>query len=739
MVEKKIKRLSLWVVMIAVVSVLIIILYSNRKVEKTLEQEMIYTLEDIANQNDIVVKKEITAKYNLLFGMVSELQQGTVGDLRVFLEHARQLAEVYDFMRIGFAGSDGMAYTTDGYEKNIEDMGFFQLGMQGENVMTDVMTDQIADTQEQIITFAAPVYDKNDIQIKGVAFCMYCIDEFSDILNIECFDDEGYAFITNESGDIIINSSKTELAGVANIFDELERFDGNHSEKQNIQMIRADMEQQNCSHGVLALNGKQYYCLTPLLFEETAEKWYMMTIVPEEILQERLKQVKQVIHFLLMMMIIIMFMGIVFYIYSYKKRKGDLYDLAYSDDLTGGANYAYFKKKIKAEKELQGYLLTMDINEFKIVNSTCGTKKGDEAICHIWEVLKQHIKEKELAAHMNADSFVMLLLEDEKERVVERISEISSQILALSDRWNIPKLFPVFGIYYMEKDADMEQSYSCAMEAKRLMKGRRDRNYAFYEEVDKAQMLERRKMEDSFEEALAEHHFEVWYQPKYGTQRFEVVGSEALIRWRKKDGTLVPPGKFIPLFEQNGMIARLDEYTFREVCRQQKEWEKEGKEMYPVSVNISRASLYFGDIVDKYRSIIDAYQLSTEYVELEITESAMIDNANISNLIAGFHQAGFRLLLDDFGNGYSSLASLNSMHFDTLKLDKSLVDYIGDKKGETLLYYITGLAQNLGLMITAEGVETKEQVAFIQKLKCTDIQGFYFSKPLPLCEYEQLL
>ena len=187
------------------------------------------------------------------------------------------------------------------------------------------------------------------------------------------------------------------------------------------------------------------------------------------------------------------------------------------------------------------------------------------------------------------------------------------------------------------------------------------------------------------------------------------------------------------------MMPVLDEYIFREVCLQQKEWDCAGRKMLTVSVNMSRASLYFVNIVDRYKSILDEYGLNPEYVQLEITESATVDNSEIANLVTQFHEAGFHLLLDDFGNGYSSLSSLNTINFDTLKLDKSLIDYIGDESGEKLLYHITKLAQSLGLYTTAEGVETKEQVDFVKALGCTDIQGFYFSKPLPRAEYEKYL
>ena len=157
--------------------------------------------------------------------------------------------------------------------------------------------------------------------------------------------------------------------------------------------------------------------------------------------------------------------------------------------------------------------------------------------------------------------------------------------------------------------------------------------------------------------------------------------------------------------------------------------------MLPVSVNISRVSLYYSSVVEKYESIIRSFDLDSKYIQLEITESATIDNNEIFNLLEQFHTAGFKILLDDFGSGYSSLAALNRMHFDTIKLDKSLVDYIGDDNGEKLLNSITKLAQSFGMEITAEGVETVEQLMFLCNLDCDDIQGYYFSRPLPVKEY----
>lgn len=255
-------------------------------------------------------------------------------------------------------------------------------------------------------------------------------------------------------------------------------------------------------------------------------------------------------------------------------------------------------------------------------------------------------------------------------------------------------------------------------------------------QLDIQQLSEDRLMEDIFDDALKNGEFHLWYQPKVDPARGCILGAEALIRWKRPDGTMLSPGKFIPLFEKNGNITTLDEYVFRTVCAQQQKWLQSGYRLYPISVSISRISLYYSNVVDKYREILDSFELDPKYVPLEITESATINNSDISSLIEQFHEAGFTLLLDDFGSGYSSLSSLNVMHFDTVKLDKSLIDYIGDQKGEQLLLHITQLLQSFGMTITAEGVETSDQVEFLRNLHCDDIQGYFFSKPLPINEFE---
>ena len=423
--------------------------------------------------------------------------------------------------------------------------------------------------------------------------------------------------------------------------------------------------------------------------------------------------------------------------YGISLKQEQLRKLAYTDQLTGADNYARFKQKMLSQSGNHGFYAAIDLQDFKLINSTCGIVKGDETLQSVSKVLQSHLKRDEFFARIDADRFLVIFWDKDKTSLEPRLQEICKDLEALSVELNIPRIFPLFGIYETSDHQEVEQNYGKAVQAKHIIKGNRSRHYAFYDEINMNQILENKQIEDHFENAIQNGEFHIWYQPKVDPQTAHILGAEALIRWQRPDGTLLSPAKFIPLFERDGNITALDEYVFRAVCNQQEKWQDSGFPMFPVSVNISRISLYFSNIVEKYRDILDSYHLDPKYVPLEITESATIDNSDIASLIDQFHEAGFTLLLDDFGSGYSSLSSLNEMHFDTIKLDKSLIDYIGDPNGEKLLQQITLLLQNLGMSITAEGVETASQVKFLENLHCDDIQGYYFSKPLPLNDYEK--
>ena len=711
------------------------------QIRNSLQQQLMSSIEGVAEQNEILVEKEAGTRFRLLDSLARELSDG---DESIFVDKMQGFVETYQFKRMGYIAADGTAKTTDGYRLNMSDRDFFQQSMQGKNFLTDAFEDRIDTSYETINVFSVPVYEKNQKTIKGVLFGTCGYEMFEECLKNEIFEGQAFNYIIKIDGTIVAGSGNSKKWGIGkNIFvtdaSEDERDDDARDDDARDKMI-SDMKEGKSGYGMdpKRKEASLYYYL-PLKIEESGETWYVVTAVSESVLTSRMQVVMDAINSLMVIILAVISVSVGVYIYSWRKSKKELMTLAYQDPVTLGDNFVAFKERAKSKKDGVGWLIAMDVTDFKLINSTCGVKKGDEVLRVIWEIFETETGENELAAHVNADRFILFWMDENQENIKQRLEYVIRKIEEIPERLEIPNLFPVFGIFHTIVLDEIDPLYGNAVQAKHQIKGRRDRHYIFYDELNHESIQENRELEEHFETALENEEFEIWYQPKYSAHSRKLVGAEALVRWRRADGALIPPLKFIPLFERNGNIIRLDEYVFRAVCRQQKEWQKQGQKMLPVSVNISRVSLYYSSVVEKYESIIRSFDLDSKYIQLEITESATIDNNEIFNLLEQFHTAGFKILLDDFGSGYSSLAALNRMHFDTIKLDKSLVDYIGDDNGEKLLNSITKLAQSFGMEITAEGVETVEQLMFLCNLDCDDIQGYYFSRPLPVKEYEECL
>lgn len=421
-----------------------------------------------------------------------------------------------------------------------------------------------------------------------------------------------------------------------------------------------------------------------------------------------------------------------------KSKTFEVERLAYVDQVTGGNNYNYFKRKIR-EISKPGYFVSMDIHQFKTINQICGVQTGDVVLRGIWETLLKFLKKDDVAARVNADHFIIYAPQSTKEEVSKGIESLSDGLVQLSKKMRCPRLNSYFGIAKWEPSKAIEEVYSYTTIAKHNVKSDKNKNYQFYSEEEGQRVIETKNMEDSFSDAIMNDNFKVWYQPKINPVNGKIVGAEALVRWQLDNGDIVPPGKFIPVFEKDGLIRILDEYIFGSVCRFIKNRLALNKIVTPVSVNLSRASICYEGVVEQYAKIVEEMGIDPKYVPIEITESAAASNDAIQEISNDFNKKGFVLCMDDFGTGYSSIALLNLLPFDNIKLDKTLIDGIGDVNGLKLIKHIIALSKDLGLTITAEGVESKEQKDSLVQLKCDNIQGFFYKPPLPEAEFVKLL
>lgn len=730
---------------IALISFIIFILFffsvffCTNRISNELERQLETNLIDVANQNALAISNQLNDNYMLLDSLFAEIKE-IPGDMSENVMLLKGFVKANNLKRVGFCDTDGTTYTTDNVVANLSYREFFQRGMQGKSTITGVLTDALRpDADEKVIIFSSPMYDDTTNELLGVFGLIYDAEVINASLQVECFEGQGCSFATNEAGDISIAMSYDSIQLSQNLYtDILSRNPGN---TEVINTIRRNISSNTPNLGKLFIDSVEYYYYrTPILIANGEIVWNVFTLVPTDYLLQRLNPVRNTMYLMIFLSIFLVVAAMIAYLIIFSSQRRLVQRLAYRDSVTGGANYAYFKRQLLAKsRNRRGYIVSMDIQHFSNITITAGSAAADDMIKKTWALIKQSIKDNEYAARVRDDYFVMLLNMSDDTDVSRRLEQLSDEVHDLAIAYDAPGVRACFGIYPMEDITALDDSYNKAKIGCEFAKERHDKCYAFYSELDHEELLKNQQLEERFDFAISNHNFEIWYQPKYSASTKEIVGSEALVRWRETDGKLIPPGRFIPLFERDGYISRLDEYVFREVCRKQKYWLDKGFKVCPVSVNISRATIYGANVVDKYLGILDSFELPHEYIQLEVLESAISGKADIAKILERFRLSGVHILMDDFGTGYSSLATLNMHCFDTLKLDKSLIDCIGGKDGETLLHYVIKMGRHLGLHITAEGVEYESQLSYLQEQNCDDIQGYLFSKPLHVMDYERLI
>ncbi len=414
------------------------------------------------------------------------------------------------------------------------------------------------------------------------------------------------------------------------------------------------------------------------------------------------------------------------------------------DTLTGLFNREYFCEYStifdQYYPEGSKELIALNINRFHVINAVHGREFGDRVLAAIGKTVKEYAGEtKGLACRYSADQFYLYLNgEGNGEELYAAINNALNELLGNSDTR------VRMGIYKeAEKEADISKRMELALLACNSTKQDPGRHISCYDEKIREKEHYDELLIHDLDKAIAEKQFKVFYQPKYGVQGEKPVlsSAEALIRWVHPELGMISPGKFIPLFENNGLIGKVDRYVWKEAAAQIAQWEKKYGIKIPVSVNVSRVDIMSEDLADELETIVKEAGIETADYYLEVTESAYTDNqADMISLVKGMKDKGFTIEMDDFGTGYSSLNMLNELPFDVLKLDMVFVRNIHkDERALKLVEFIMGIAKYLKVKVVAEGVEYKEQYEILKEMGCDVIQGYYFSKPVCAEDFEAFI
>ena len=723
----------LWAGLLLVALIFACVGFSYGHIRRALKNAADAEMAETTSENAAMLRLTLESRFALLDNVgekIAEDPQST----REMLTNLGKYANGYGFKRLGYMNSTGQTVTSDGKTGDFFYRAYFRMGMDGQYCITGEINDRLGNG-ETVHIMSAPVRNPKTGKVIGVVFADYTPEMFHQMMDVETFGGEGRGYIVESSGEIVVASSSARLTGTGNLLDGVADF--SETGRQDAEALRQVLAGEQPGDGRVLGAGKLRFCCRKIENGRQDDTWYLVMVMDAGALYGRMYGVFSSIRNLLSVTVLMCAAFIFAILTAYRRYNEGLRQAAYTDALTGGSNFSGFLMKVNNAEG--GYMVSCDLDDYRMIASMFGAQKGDELLRGVYECIKSGLTEGEPVARVDADHFAFHLVERQRSAVLERLRQIERRIRRLSDKMGVIHLVPRFGIYAMRPEEDARRSCELANLALGAARSSADNTVAFYQDLDQNAFFENMQLEDRFDEAIGEHQFKAYYQPKCNPKTGEIVGGEALVRWVQEDGTMLSPARFIPLFEKNGAIGKLDEYMFTCVCAQLSQWRREGLEIRPVSVNLSRASLCRQGVALAYKRILEGYGLSTWMVPLEVTESAMISDDAVISILQEFYRYGFRIEIDDFGKAQSTLPMLKLPFVDTVKLDKSLIDCIGDRKGEIMLRQVVRLCYELGLYTTAEGVEAEDQVDFLRALDCTDIQGYFFSPPLPVEKYTEKL
>lgn len=438
-----------------------------------------------------------------------------------------------------------------------------------------------------------------------------------------------------------------------------------------------------------------------------------------------------------------------YFILTNASRKRDtmrIEQLSNYDRVTGLHGYRQFKKDLSRILHKRGTmgqlaLLNMDISNFKYINSTFGIEAGD---CMLRDFARFFVTENPSCisgCRIFADDFLAVVQMESKEKLEIQIKSQTEEFIKREYKKNSGSYFSVYtGIYeILPEDRDANYVIDCAIMARKMLRKRQEGQYGFFDDALREQVARESHVLAVVHKAIRQEELIPYLQPKFDLETRKLIGAEALVRWKRNGEICFYPNDFIPVLEQSGDIVELDFSIYEQVLRVMQRWQQEGKTLFPISVNISRIHCKFDSCDRQIIELADQYQIPHELIEIEITESAFLNDTNIlvENL-KRLREAGFRISIDDFGSGYSSLSIISQMPVDVIKMDQTFITKAVDqKKAGCVVAAMISMAQNLNLEVICEGVETEEQAQFLLERGCRMGQGYLFSKPITVTEFEE--
>ena len=747
MQEKKIqRRLRTMTLLVVAVSILffiggnVISGFLTSSLNEVTETQMRREAEEYKNR----ILQQIEADFQVLNSLADFVKYEDTANRQRFAQQLESSNQNNDFLTMAYfpIDDDGMISTL-GKELEIqvpltsvstEVQSVIQKAWEGESSISRLFESDMY--HGRVFVYGVPVYD-GDNRI-GALVASDQIEIFSDILiGNTVLGGNGHIHMVGAEGNFLIKSSNAVVKEQMNTI-----YDGPYFAEEEKQAAKNAMLRGERISSSFTYQGASYqFLLEPI----DLNGWYLLCVNTVQGLSAptyHIVKVMQVTFFGIILLAVFLML------YGYRllrKNKKELVQLAYHDTLTGADNLTRFTQKLEeALKESGGSVAAINIRQFPFINEIFGKEASNRLLCYIKTVLDRHLGEKEFFCRDTSDWFYLFLRETDEALIRPRLKafmdEISSVPKASHSNY---QLVLYCGVAISEKESAQQNQANILMTrvlfALERAKGPHQNNIWFYDaELHKKEELEN-YVESHMHQALQNGEFQLFLQPKIDLRTNALGGAEALVRWMTAEGETILPGEFIPLFERNGFCIQLDTYMLECVCKQLQAWIRQGLHPLPISVNQSKLMLYEGDYVETLCRITKRYGVPNHLITLEILEGLALENVEeLNKRMLRLHEKGFRISMDDFGSGYSSLNTLSKLQIDELKFDRGFLLEISRKENERarlIMAQIVHMAKQLNMSTVAEGVETAENERMLKTIGCDYGQGYYYSKPIKAEEF----
>lgn len=747
--KSRIKKLSIAVVIISF-AILIAVVAASYNLRTILQDALFSQMESETEQYSINIRRQMDADIQTLNTLASFIQYGNM-DTDSFIKGFQLSREYNDFDGLGFFGRPdmnidiGIMITSDAVEEvsveaQDENMAaVVQDAWNGGSGISRIYTEE--DTDENMFAYAVPVYA--DKEVAGALVAEVGTDVFADVLqDRSVLHGSGYIHLISDSGKILVRSEERVIE------EELDTiYDNDYIAQEEQENIKDALIKGESCFSEFTYNGEIYQVLLAPL---GVNGWYLFCV-------QTAQSISGSIYHLMtntqIITVVVLFIILIIIAYGYRiiyRSNHNLIKSAWYDPLTGAYNMAKFEYETAGiiENTYEYSLAAMNIRQFKFINEIFGTRAADLLLCHMKSVIADNITENEYYCRNSEDMFYLLLRDTDRDRIKERIGKMIQEIsrYAICNNRDYRILLycgVVIGTDVEDEEPSVKKSMTHVRFALDTARQSLKNNIWFYDtrlhEDEKLQNY----VESHMNQALDNHEFKLYLQPKVNLSTGRTSGAEALVRWIAEEGRIIYPGQFIPVFEANGFCVNLDMYMLEEVCRQIRKWIDDGLTPVPVSVNQSKLLFYEADYIANLKSLLDKYQIPAELISLEILEGLASENVNeLNKRIGRLREIGFKISLDDFGSGYSSMNTLASLEIDELKFDRGFLLGLKDSGEEyerqiIIMNEIVELTKKLKISTVVEGVETKENEELVRALGCEYGQGYYYSMPMSASEFSE--